>query len=218
MSGIEKPMAYTKGAKRRRKKAAGRGSEDEFALAAIEPREKSGRAYRTRDQRDPSTETLKTRCRHMGKPITNANLREQRAPWWGCYAGRVIGDAMLAEHERQELWAAITHMRKVITAFDASIGAPRRHAVCLRLLAPPEAMHADASSPAPDDRDPATKQRQATAALAQMETWLGQGDKVSAGMTKRVVWDDQICTDHSGLIETLRNVAWGLKGKKFPRS
>ncbi|MGA0540715.1 hypothetical protein [Neotabrizicola sp. VNH66] len=203
--------------KRKRKRDNGKAGADQFALAKIPPREKSGRAYRPREHRDPATETLKTRCRHMGKPITNANLRDQRAPWWGCYAGRVIGDAMIAEHERQELWAAITHMRKVVTVFDAAIGAPRRHAVCLRLLAPSEVLHADASTPAPDERDPATKQRQATAALSDLERWLGEGDKFAAGMTKRVVWDDVICTDPAGLIETLRNVVWGMRGKKFPR-
>ncbi len=201
----------------KRKQKRDKGKEDPFALKEIPPREKSGRAHRPREYRDPSIETLKTRCRHMGKSITNANLRDQRAPWWGCYAGRVIGDAMLAEHERQELWGAITHMRKVITAYDAAIGAPRRHAVCLRLLSPTDAMHADASSPAVDDRDPVTKQRQSTSALMVLETWLGQGDKIAAGMAKRVVWDDQICQDHAGLIDALRNVAWGMKGKKFPR-
>lgn len=204
--------------KRKLKRDRGKPVPDQFALASIPPREKAGRAYRPRENRDPETETLKTRCRHMGKPITNANLRDQRAPWWGCYAGRVIGDAMLAEHERQDLWAAITHMRKVVTAYDAAIGAPRRHAVCLRLLAPTEAMHADASSPAPDERTPETKQRQAVAAWAQLDTWLGQGDKIAAGMAKRVVWDDQTCPDPAGLIEALRDVAWGLRGRKFPRS
>jgi hypothetical protein len=203
--------------RRKQKRDKGKATTDRFALAPIPEREKSGRTYRAREQRDPAIETLKTRCRHMGKPITNANLREVQAPWWGCYAGRVIGDTMLAEHERQDLWAAVTHMRKVITAYDAVIGAPRRHAVCLRLLAPASALEADASSPAPDDRDPETKQRRATAALMTLETWLGQGDKVAAGMAKRVVWDDQTCPDPVGLIEALRDVSHGLRGKKFPR-
>lgn len=188
-----------------------------FELRPVTAREKSGRAYRPREHRDPATETLKTRCRHMGKPITNANLREMGQPWWGCYAGRVIGDAMLPEHERQDLWTAILHMRRVVTTYDAAIGAPSRHAVCLRLLAPVDAMHADAASPAPDDRDPATKQRHAVAAWTKLENWLGQGDKISAGMTKRVVLDDVLCADPAGLIESLRDVSHGLKGRKFPR-
>lgn len=186
-------------------------------LAAIPRREKSGRVYRPRETFDPQTQQLKARCRHMGMPITNANLREMRQPYWGCYAGRVIGERIMPENERVKLWGAILHMRQVIVAYDAAIGAPRRHAVCLRLLQGSSALEADAASPALDTRDDEAKARQAVAAMMRLEGWMGHGDKHAVTMAKGVVWDDQACPDGNALIEVLLDVAYGLSGKRFPR-
>ncbi|SEN51021.1 hypothetical protein SAMN04489859_1008111 [Paracoccus alcaliphilus] len=151
----------------------------------------------------------------MGKEITPANIREMRAPWWGCTAGRVIGREIMDETTRKDLWSAIVHMRRVVTSHDAAIGAPRRHAVCLRLLAPMDAMEADAETPPADTRSDADKQRQATSALMRIEGWLGYTDKTAASEAKRVVLDDAICVDTAGLISALRCVSDGIKGKRM---
>ena len=103
---------YSKGAKLLGKKL--RAVADQFALAPIQPRMADGRHKRERADKEPSIQTLQARCRHMGKEITPANIRDMRAPWWGCYAGRLIAQEPMTEQERLHLWDAIQHMRKVI--------------------------------------------------------------------------------------------------------
>ncbi|WP_062560354.1 hypothetical protein [Paracoccus aminovorans] len=184
-------------------------------LAPIPRREKNGQLSRRGRARSPDIETLKARCIQMGKEVTPANIRDMRAPWWGCAAGRVIGTEVLDEGTRRDLWSAIVHMRRVATAYDAALGSPRRHAICLRLLSPKGKVEADAETPPADDRDDATKERQATAAHMRLEGWLGYTDKAAAGEAKRVVLDDAICVDRDGLISALRCVSDGIKGKRL---
>lgn len=204
---------YSKGAKKRARKL--RAVAEQFALAPIQPRMADGRHKRERADKEPSIQTLQARCRHMGKEVTHENIRDMRAPWWGCYAGRLIAQEPMTEQDRLHLWDAIQHMRKVIAAYDAAIGAPRRHAACLRLLAPTDAMKADASSPATDDRTPEQIQRDATSSLMRLEGWLGYADKTAASEAKRVVWDDQIVTDGPAILSALRCVSDGLRGKRM---
>ena len=83
-------------------------------------------------------------------------------PLWGCSVGRLILSE--PEQRRPDLWNATQHARATQLAYDRAIGAPNRHATCLRILAPSEAMHADASSPAPDYRTDDDKYRQAISA------------------------------------------------------
>lgn len=187
--------------------------DDPHAIAPITRRQPSGRRPSKHVKQD--IETLKSRCIQMGKSITPANLREMRAPWWGCAAGRTIGQAVLADADRQDLWAAIVHMRRVITAYDAALDVPKRHAVCLRLLAPVDEMRADADTPAPDLRDAKQKYDQAISAWTRLDTWLAYTDKPAMSEAKRVVWDDAICVDPEGLMSALRCVSDGLKGKRM---
>ena len=203
--------AKTRGQKRR-----ARSRIDDAGIHDLEPitrRQPSGR--RPSGHIKPDIETLKSRCIRMGKSITPANLREMSAPWWGCAAGRVIGQTVMHDSDRQDLWTAIVHMRRVVTAHDAALGLPRRHAVCMRLLAPVDEMRADADTPPADLRDPETRQRQASAAMMRVEGWLGYTDNRSMGEAKRVVIDDAICTDPDGLILALRCVSDGLKGRRM---
>lgn len=209
-------MKAVSNAQRRRRKMTKRGQEaSPFDLAETPKREANGRQSRQGAARTPDIETLKARCIRMGKSITSANIREMRAPWWGCYAGRVIGQRTMPDQERIDLWSAICHMRRTITAHDAAIGVPRRHAVCIRLLAPVDEMTADADTPPRDTRTDAEKATQATAALMRLETWLGYTDKDAQGEAKRVVWDDQHCADPDGLMTALRCVSDGIKGRKM---
>jgi len=198
----------SKAERRRRKKAHG----DPFAIPDIPKRQPNGQ-YRNRLSDDPAIETLKARCRQMGKEITKATLRDMRAPWWGCNAGRAMAGLADSDAERAEMWDAICHMRRVVTAYDAAIGAPKRHATCLRLLAPIAALEADASTPPSDERTPREKQDDACAAIMRLEGWIGMADRLAITEAKRVVWDDAMVGDAQGLIAALRCVADGLFGR-----
>ncbi|RHZ96474.1 hypothetical protein D1114_07125 [Cereibacter sphaeroides] len=201
--------ARSKAAKRRLKAAK---AGDPFALAPVERREPNGRARREAEDRDPSIETLKTRCLHMGQMPTPENLRDARAPWNGCNAGRAMASVVRDASERAALWDAICAMRRIVTAYDRAIGAPSRHAVCLRLLAPTDAMEADAASPPVDERTDIEKQDDATRDLMRLERWLGYTTGPAAAEAKRVVWDDNPCRAPHALAAALLCVADGMSG------
>ncbi len=200
-------------AERLRRKKEAKAKADPFALAPIERREPNGRGQRDAIDRDPSIPALMVRCRIAAKDVNQDNLRDMRAPWNGCNAGQAIAD--LGKDERDYLWTAICHMRRVIVAFDNAIGAPSRHAKCANIIAPVDAMEADASSPPLDERTEAERQRHATSALMALEGWLGWCDKADAWQAKRVVWDDMRVTDKPGLLSALRSVSDGLRGQRM---
>lgn len=200
----------SKAERKRRRRAR---TADQFALDPVPRRQPNGQ-MRERPGKDPAMETLKARCRQMGKAITKANLRDMRAPWWGCNAGRAMADAVQNEAERAELWGAICHMRRAVTAYDAAIGAPSRHAECLRLLIPVDAMDADATTPPLDERTLLEKQDDAYAGIMRLEGWLGMADRPAASEAKRVVWDDATVSDPAGMIAALRCVADGILGRQ----
>lgn len=166
-------------------------------------------------ENDADTPALIARCRHAGKPVTEATMREAKAQWNGCHAGKAMAAQVSGEIERADLWDAIQHMRKVQAAYDWSIGAPNRHAQCLRLLLPNEAMEADAATPPKDARTDGEKYTQAVSALMSLETWLGYVDKPAATICKRCVIDDAQCADAAALVRALRCVSDGIKGRKM---
>lgn len=236
--------AYTKGQKRkeRRRRAMADAGLPELApikRSKTRGRERMAEIASERLDRDADVTALEARCRQLGMKVIKVpkvpekdtpedrkarhiarqdrarQLREMRAIWYGCYAGRAMAAQAGGDLERAELWDAIQHMRKVQVAFDRSIGAPKRHAQCLRLLLPIEAMQADASSPAHDSRSEAEKYTQATSALMKLETWLGYVDKDAASICKRCVIDDHPCMDAEAMIRALRCVSDGMKGRKM---
>lgn len=150
----------------------------------------------------------------MGLQVTAANIRDVRAPWFGCNAGRAMAAAVRDEAERAELWDAICFMRRVIIGYDVVIGAPSRHPKCLELLAPVAALEADAETPPLDERSPEERQVDAVAALMRVEGWLGWAARAAAGEAKRVVWDDADVSDSRLLLAALRCVADGLRGRE----
>lgn len=198
--------------RRRRKKAADAGLPE---VAPVPKKQPSGRRRRGVRDRDAARDALEARCRQMGIEPTQENIRDIRAPWWGCNAGRAMAGVVSDHSERAGLWDAICHMRRVQVAFDAAIGAPRRHAQCLRLLLPVERMEATAETPALDDRTPEDRQRHATAALMQVDGWLGWTDSAAASQCRRVVLDDARVTDAEGLVSALRCVSDGLSGRQM---
>jgi len=200
----------SKAERKRRKKA----KPDPFALAAIPRRERNGRVQRDPMDSDPARDQLAVRCKMAGKEPTPANLREMRAPWWGCNAGQTIAALADDEDDRRNLWDAICHMRRAWVAYDRAIGAPGRHAKCLALLVPLSGMEADASTPPKDERSDEDRQRQAVSAMMQIEGWLGWTDKGAAGECKRVVLDDATVTDATGLVLALRCISDGIRGER----
>lgn len=193
----------SKAARRRAKKQSAASIYD---VPQIAPREDSGRPSRAGEARAADALALAARCKRRGVEPTAKALRESRAQWWGCNAGAAMATAVTAEAERQDLWDAIQHMRQTVAAYDRAIGAPHRHAACLRLLAPQEAMEADAASPAPDQRDDAQKQRDAVSAWMRLHGWLGYTDKSAASEAWRVVVDDEKPRDVPGMLAALRCV------------
>jgi hypothetical protein len=143
---------------------------------------------------------------------TGLSLDDARSDMAGCVVGRRLMD----ERDREELWRAVKHMRRVVIAYDNACRAPRRHAQCLRIMTPPEAMHADASSPAPDDRTQEERDRAAVSAWMALQGWLDHTDRPARSACIRHVVDepDQPVTDWPGIICALRCVADGIGGRK----
>ncbi len=107
-------------------------------------------------------------------------------------------------------------MRRVQIAYDRAIGAPDRHAKCLRLLVPIDALSTDAETPPLDERTDEERQRAATSAMMRLEGWLGYTDKAARSEALRVVVDDAEVRDHAGLLSALLCVADGLSGMRAP--
>jgi hypothetical protein len=185
-------------------------------------RDKSGRLKR--DQRRDFTlekevemqaNTLTARCNAMGLTATYANLVAMRTQISGCEAGRAIMRHTVSTEERTSLFAAVQHMRIVTARYDQAIGAPNRHAASLRILLPVDELHADASSPAMDDRTPEARDRAAVSAYMRLEGWLMHTDGRAVSEAKRVCLDDQRVKDQEGLMLALACVADGLAGRKI---
>jgi hypothetical protein len=191
-------------------------------LAPVQKRQPNGAKYRSpQDRADPGADqvALKARCAHQGRRPTAEAIRDARAQYWGCEAGKAIAAAVRDHQERLDLFDAAQHMRKVVVRHDQAIGVPSRHATCLRLLLPVPALEADAETP-PQSIELARstdeeKQRQSTSALMAMEGWLGCTDKAARSEALRVVLGDEVCCDPVGLISALRCVQDGVKGNRM---
>ena len=133
-------------------------------------------------------------------------------PRWGDSVGRMI--LTEPEHQRADLWNAAQHARKTQAAYDRAIGAPSRHAQCLHILAPVDAMQADAASPAPDDRSVEDRVRDATRAQMQVEGWIGHTDARAISAYRQAVINDPDgpVRDWPGVLACLQCIAEGLRG------
>ena len=181
------------------------------ALSPVPRKQPNGRERRDRAQRDAATEALKARCIRLGLEPTRANLREVRAPWWGCNAGIAMARAVDAS-ERADLFDAIQHIRRTYAAYGASIGAPSRYAKCLALLLPVDEMTADAASPAPDLRTEEERARAAQRAWMELQGWLGHVDAAARSATITAAVNDEACPDAAGMVLALRCVLEGMRG------
>ena len=192
---------------RRRRKAR-----QAFDLAETPKRDKSGcYVERTRQQPadpEPQRVALSARIRQTG--MTAEQARHEMA---GCAVGR----RLMLDHiaDRADLWEAVKHMRRVIVAYDRSIGAPSRHAQCLRIMLPTDKLEASASSPAPDLRPQEERDRAAQAAWMALKGWLTHADYAAREACTRAVVDepDEPITDWTGVVLALRCVSEGIKGQ-----
>lgn len=192
------------------------------ALAPVKRRQKQGSArMREIAAAPPSGEdvrSLEVRARHTGVSLpkdTEARekaLRDLRAAWHGCLAGRTMSRAADHDRERADLWDAIQYIRRTQAAYDRSIGAPNRHAQVLRLMAPPGELHADAASPPADPRSDVERAEQARRAMKVLQSWLRLAG-AAAGPAMAMVVDDQRGCTSAMLMRTLRIVSDGIKGK-----
>lgn len=164
-----------------------------------------------RERKQPADQmAIHARMRQTG--MTAEQARHEMA---GCTVGRKL----MLDHipDRADLWEAAKHMRRVVVAYDRSIGAPNRHAQCLRIMLPTEEMQADASSPAPDLREPEERDRAAQAAWMALKGWLSHADHSAREACTRCVVDepDEPVSDWCGVVLALRCVSEGVKGQKI---
>lgn len=150
----------------------------------------------------PAVETRKRQIDLRGMDA----LREAMQPWYGCEAGRAMA-SVTEPQDRPRLWSAIQHARRVQAAYDRALGAPSRHATCLRLLAPPDRLSTDADAPPPDLRDEDTRYRHAVRAWMQLQGALMSCANADASVFRRTVLDDERCADSAALVRVARVVA-----------
>jgi hypothetical protein len=178
-------------------------------------RSKAGENAR-REQQESEAAVIETattaRLRQMGMRDTEENRAEAKSPMLSCAVGR-----RLHKEGKGELMQAVYHMRRTVLAYDRAIGAPNRHAQCLRILTPAEGMHADASSPAIDTRTDEDKQRQAVSAWMALHGWLGYTDGPAKTACLRAVVDEpeQPLSNWPGILRALRCVLEGVKGQRI---
>lgn len=210
---IDKPATKARSkAKRRARKRESRVI-DPMGLAPVPRKQPNGRTHRTTEDRDAATEALQARCRQAGKQATPEAMRDMRAPWWGCQAGVIIGNAELTHDQRLTLWDAAQHMRRVWASYYRAIGIAGRYPKCMSILAPPDRLEADAASPPLDTRTDEERQRSAVSAMMRVDGFLGRISAIASSECKRVVLDDQQCFDAPGLLAGLRVVSEGMAGR-----
>lgn len=167
---------------------------------------------RPENSEDDTKEARK--ARHAARLARSAQLRDMRAVWLGCEAGRALASTVKDEGTRASLWNAIQHMRRTVLSYDRALGAPNRHATCLRIMLPTETMQADASTPPIDVRTEDEKYRQAISGWTAMHGWLGYVEGRAASIALRTVIEDQPCKDAGAMVRALHCVADGIAGRK----
>lgn len=155
--------------------------------------------------------TLQFRCREMGWPLTQGNLRRVRSDHFCCQAGRAID----RQGYDKDLWEAAKHIFMVKTRYRKAIGAPNPNPKGMSIVMEPERMESGAigehSAAEPLSEDEIVMR--ATKAFMTLEHWLGAVAKLARSETLRVVVEDEEPKDIAGLMAGLRVVADGLAGR-----
>lgn len=165
------------------------------------------------DMLDETATAIEARTRRLA-PLGQAAAILAKSDMAGCEVGIGLLLDNLGGCERADLWGAVKHMRRVWAAYDRALGAPNRHPVCLRILAPAERMEASASDPAPDDRPEDERYRSAVSAWMAVQGWLGYCDGRARSACIAAVVDDASVSDWAGVKLALACVADGMAGRK----
>lgn len=211
---MTKATSHSEKKRRRRARKAEEHAltKDPFALAEVPRREPNGKPAR-REKAGADRPALVKRASMQNKAITDATIREMRAPWFGCNAGRAA--YLVSPHDIEEHWQAICHMRRVVTTYDREIGAPNRHAQSLRLLIPSDRLEATAETPPIDERTPEKRQDDAVAAYMRLQGWMMHADADARHAASDAVLDDMPARDPIGIVNVLRCVWEGMTDKKI---
>lgn len=162
---------------------------------------------------DPQGVVIARRLRDLCLPDTPENRAAVRSQMAGCSVGIAIMRRHTCTDTRADLWGAAQHMRRVWAAYGNAIGAPPRHAQCLRILAPADKIEASADSPPPDDRSEADRSRAAVSAWMRLQGWLAHTDKAAWSAAINSVVDDAPLRDWDGVERALLCVADGVAGR-----
>lgn len=154
------------------------------------------------------------RARLLGG-VTDANLAAAKSPLAGCAAGRALLAAEMAADRRSDLWNAVCHMRRVWASYGHAIGAPARHAKCLRILVPTEAMTTEGA--VFDSRTQDERIRAAVSAYMAVQGWLGYVSAADRSACIVAVVDDAGLPNWPGIVRALECVSDGIKGKRPAR-
>lgn len=178
----------------------------------------SGRDRTNTNQREDAQSAVlqaaKARLRLLGMTDSPEAQRAALAPENGCSVGRAIQTNIKAPDERADLHAAVKHIRRVWVAYDRAIGAPSRHAQCLRILAPPDILTSEGARV--DDRPEADRYRSAVSAWTTLQGWMMHTDGAARQAAIMCVVDEPETgvTNWPGVLRVLLCVNEGIKGQR----
>lgn len=175
-------------------------------------RHRKGQGARIDIAENAQETALQARCRVLGIPDSPEARKALSAPLWGCGVGVRIATADLHPDEVADLWRAVQHIRSTWAAYNRAIGAPNRHAQCLRILAPVDAI--TSSDAKTDDRSPDERDRDAISAYMRLQGWLDYVSREDRSATLASVVDDQPVRNWPGIKRALMCVSEGLKGQR----
>lgn len=153
---------------------------------------------------------IEARRRQLGDIADTVDLRSPMA-------AEALGHAIL-RHPRingyppDMLWAAVTHIRRTVAAYDRACGAPGRHPRCLGILTPAEHIAATADSPPADLRSPEDRDRAAVTAWTRLQGWLSHADAAARSACMSAAADDAPPANLPGIIRALQCVCDGQSG------
>lgn len=162
---------------------------------------------------DARETALQARLRHLGRKDSPDNRKAMSDPLWGCGVGIRLASSDMAPETRADLWQAVQHIRRTWAAYNRAIGAPPRHAQCLRILAPVDNQTSEDART--DTRTEAERDRQAVSAYMTLQGWLDYVDRPARSATIASVVDDIRVTNWPGILRALECVSEGIKGKRI---
>lgn len=174
---------------------------------------KQGRRVDVEDARSAIETAIQARIRLCGVVDSPEARKMAESPLAGCAVGRALLQEDMPRDHRADLWQAVQHIRRVWVAYDHAIGAPNRHAQCLRILAPTEAMTTE--SVTFDDRPQEERDRSAVSAFMSVQGWLGYVDNAARSATIIAVVDDAGLPNWPGIKRALECVNEGIKGMRI---